>query len=230
MFGRGAMAELSRVIAATVAALAASAVILFTLASAVAESIDSTLVGAHATPTASAASRGSWRAEAEQGARIPAPTGGAIARAPQEVPDQGPTLQEQRRSAAQEVAKRGPTLHEQRSSAAHTRPPPLPLAAAYRAHLEYMRRHPGTGPDATEAHRQTWLSEARGTGAAGRASRDRELEKMLRSAGWRQDDSPAGLQVRGPPPHNFFFTRSAADGCPPHSTENSPSRLDPVYV
>jgi hypothetical protein len=170
------MVELSRAIAVTVAALAASAVILFTLASAVAESIESPIVA-----TATAASTGSWRGEAKHGVRLPVPT------------DSGATAR-----ASLGVAQPGSSDGEPRLPAARARPPPPPLAAAYLAHLEYMLRHPGTGPDDTEAHRQTWLTEARGTGAKGRASRDRELEKMLRFAGWREADSPAGLQVGSP--------------------------------
>mmetsp|Transcript_13903 Transcript_13903/g.42397 ORF Transcript_13903/g.42397 Transcript_13903/m.42397 type:complete len:751 (-) Transcript_13903:639-2891(-) len=60
-----------------------------------------------------------------------------------------------------------------------------------------MQRQNGTGPNETEGFRHTWLHEARGKGEVGRASRDKELLKMLHSAGWSEGDSPLGLQVPG---------------------------------
>ncbi len=78
--------------------------------------------------------------------------------------------------------------------AASPPPQPRPYAAAYLAHLRYMTEHPGTGPEATEAHRSTWLTEARGVGAAGRASRDLELTKMMSSAGWRAQLAEGGAK------------------------------------
>eukprot|EP00967_Tisochrysis_lutea_P099002 scaffold146748_cov32-Tisochrysis_lutea.AAC.1 len=58
-----------------------------------------------------------------------------------------------------------------------------------------MQRQNGTGPNETEGFRHTWLHEARGKGEVGRASRDKELLKMLHSAGWSEGDSPLGLQA-----------------------------------
>jgi len=172
--------ELRRAITLAGVALTASAVILFALASAGAESVGPTLTATPESPVAWTGTSDIWRGGAEHGVRRPQPIGGL--------------------RATVEAAAPTSLLHTEGAGAAETRAvatwtPHKPRAAAYLAHLAYMAAHPGTGPDTTEAGRQTWLTDAHGVGVAGRASRDLELDKMLKSAGWQEADSPAGLQV-----------------------------------
>mmetsp|Transcript_38002 Transcript_38002/g.127179 ORF Transcript_38002/g.127179 Transcript_38002/m.127179 type:complete len:561 (+) Transcript_38002:25-1707(+) len=207
--------EVRRSIALAAAALAASTAILALLASSRVESVGQRLTADATTSPASPLPlrHEMWRGPASQGVRLPQPlatpshagaTGAprslppATARTPRPLSSSPPPPPPPPpRPVARPPPPPPPPVVRPRPETVGKGPPsPSPLASTYLAHLRYMSKHDGSPRD-TQPHTRTWLTEARGTGEAGLASRDRELAKMLRSAGWQERDSPPGLQAGG---------------------------------